>query len=229
MQRKTTFSVIALGLLCSATAMSTPIAFEYSAIQTDDHSKVATGILTFERDPVGITNDLDVSCGRAVCGQHVSNPLLSLSMNVDGFSVPFGNPDSSNSHVYIDNFNQTNGSGVDTRYWWMFTTASFTNSIGLNSVVIQVPKLCVLPGCPPSTWADMMATEDVVPGISHGDILNSIFLQFDGGFSNPNNPANGQAPNYQFQTFHQVPEPSTIALFGIGLLGLLFRRRRQVW
>jgi len=228
MRRKAIFPIITFGLLFSATAMSTPISFEYSAFQTDDHSKVATGLLTFESNPFGITNDSSVNCGRPVCGQNVGNPLISISMNVDGSSIPFGTLDSSNSHVYIDNFNQTSGSGVDTRYWWMFTTASFTNSIGLNSIVVQVPNLCALPDCPPSTWADMMAMDDIVPGITSGGILNSIFLQFDGGFSNPNNPANGQAPNYEFQTLHRVPEPATIALFGIGLLGLLIRRRRAL-
>ena len=144
MQRKTTFSVIALGLLCSATAMSTPIAFEYSAVQTDDHSKVATGIFTFEGDPVGITNDLDVSCGRAVCGQHVSNPLLSISMNVDGSSIPFGNLDSSNSHVFMLQFQPDKRlGGRHLAIGGCSPTASFSNSIGLNSIVVQVPNLCV--------------------------------------------------------------------------------------
>ena len=225
MRRKAIQPGIAL-LLFSAAAMSTPISFQYSAVQTDDHTKIATGFFTFESSPFGITDDPGPNCGRAVCGQNVVNPLLSISMDVGGQSIDFGAIDSSNSHVYIDNFNQTSGSGVETRYWWMFTTASFTNSIGLNSVVIQVPNICVLPDCPVSTWADFMATENVVPGITSGGILNSIFLQFDGGFSNPNNPASGQAPNYEFKEFHQVPEPSTIALFGVGLLGLLFRRRR---
>jgi len=226
MRRKAIHPGIALALLVSTAAMSTPISFEYSAVQTDDHTKIATGLFTFESSPFSITDDPSPNCGRAVCGQNVVNPLLSISMNVDGQSIDFGAINASNSHVYIDNFNQTSGSGVDTRYWWMFTTASFTNSIGLNSVVIQVPNLCVLPNCPVSTWADFMATENVVPGITSGGILNSVFLQFNGGFSNPNNPANGQAPNYEFKEFHQVPEPSTIALFGVGLLGLLFRRRR---
>ncbi|MEP3563226.1 MAG: PEP-CTERM sorting domain-containing protein [Marinobacter sp.] len=55
--------------------------------------------------------------------------------------------------------------------------------------------------------------------------VNSNSLTFPTGFTGSQGSWFGA--NFQYKTA-QVPEPSTIALFGLGLLGMGFMRRRQI-
>jgi hypothetical protein len=72
---------------------------------------------------------------------------------------------------------------------------------------------------PGDTYFDLAAGQSIG---SAGDTLGGYFQIGN----DPNNPSNGGTGRFQDITITAVPEPSTFALLGFGILSLVFRRRR---
>jgi hypothetical protein len=66
---------------------------------------------------------------------------------------------------------------------------------------------------------------DLGPGQSIGNVGDML-----GGYfqiqNDPNNPANGGTARFQDLTITAVPEPATSVFLGLGMLALVYRRRR---
>jgi PEP-CTERM motif len=231
MRRQACYVATSFALLFSTAAICGPVTYEYTAVLLQDRSSVATGLITFDDQPLDVSGDTwaNVQCGRPNCGAEHINTLLWLTMDINGYEVPFGEVLSSFGRVYVDG-PRVPDPGTAVRQWFFGTQAEFSNEIGLSSASINVPEICQMPDCPPTTWAGVLAMDTLVPRVAQGPFPGGvplgIQLAFDPGNTVPH-PIPELNTVYTFQTLHKVPEPSSLALATVAALGLLFRRRRR--
>ncbi|MBI1331892.1 MAG: PEP-CTERM sorting domain-containing protein [Armatimonadetes bacterium] len=77
------------------------------------------------------------------------------------------------------------------------------------------------------TWGQGVKICAFINGSSHDFVSNQVLGGMPNGSDNPGNPTNVNFNQYAGNQYFVVPEPTSIAVMGLGLLGLFTRRKRS--
>lgn len=77
------------------------------------------------------------------------------------------------------------------------------------------------------TWQVTSGTTNLLSGLSNGSYTMEVYTEsYTNGVNTAGNIFGFQAGQNPTATFTVIPEPSRVLLLGVGLVGMLFRRRR---
>lgn len=189
-------------LTASFTVGAVPITFGFSG--TADAVNSVQGHITFDPDAaVTWAMDSDESLpyelrDRAYDGSVLAASATTSSGTVQSLGVNSNSAFSSERWPPSENMH------------WSFTAMTETTDGGYLS--LRLAMRCIASECAPLDLANLLSYENPMDVLSLGYAWSASIS------------ANSQT--YRMNSFTRVPEPSTLALFGIGALGLAMARRR---